>query len=47
MKLNGIELLKLGISIKAQRDVSGAHEEMEDPAFCTEMGKMRLLFHTQ
>ena len=37
MKLDGIELLNLGPSIKAQRVVPGAHGEMEDPVFCTEM----------
>ena len=37
MKLNGIELLKLGPSIKPQRVIPGAHGEMEDPVFCTEM----------
>ena len=47
MKLNGIELLRLGPSIKVQRVVPGAHGEMEDPAFCTEMGKIRLLLRIQ
>ena len=39
MKLNGIELLKLGPSIKAKWVVPGAHGEMEEPVFCREMGK--------
>ena len=47
MKLNGIELLKLDPSIKAQRVAPGARGEMEDPVFCTEMEKMRLLFRIQ